>query len=149
MQGVPGSGKSTIAKILWQRHGLDQAAIVSADNFHTDRSGGYLYRPEDAGKAHAWCLRTFITFVTREEQVSLIIVDNTNTTVAEAAPYMAIASAYGCAARILHVDCDWEEAARRNVHGVPLKTVAQLYFNLKSFSGPSWWVREKYEANVG
>lgn len=149
LQGVPGSGKSTLALRLAAAHTGGRTVIVSADNYHIDPDyGGYLYKAENVGAAHAQCLRNFVTRGLSQDAVDLIIVDNTNTTVAEVAPYMALAAAYGFEARIIHVVSDWVEAAARNIHGVPLKTVAQLHFNLQTFAGPIWWLRNRYEEGV-
>ena len=47
-----------------------------------------------------------------------IVVDNTNSTIAEIAPYYATAEALECEAEIVCVDCHPDLAASRNIHGV-------------------------------
>jgi predicted kinase len=145
MQGVPGAGKSTVAQqIKEQVH----AVIVSSDLFHTDDKGNYNYKTELAGKAHAWCFRKFIDLLAdHRPYYDTIIVDNTNTTVAEVAPYMAIAAAYEADAYILRVPCDWEVAAARTIHGVPKHVVELLQQRLDRFASeaPGWWSLKVYD----
>jgi predicted kinase len=52
-----------------------------------------------------------------------VVVDNTNTTNEEVAPYLLVAAAYGATARIVRVSCDPETAWKRNTHGVPYAVV--------------------------
>ncbi len=74
-----------------------------------------------------------------------MIVDNTNTTVGEIAPYHAIASAYGYEVRIeAHISPDLtvlSKAAARNTHGVPLNTVVMQQARLEDTieNAPPWW----------
>src|ERR1035438_1589064 len=49
IRGLPGSGKTSIAKSL-------PGVLVEADQFHTAPDGTYRYDGSKAGKAHKWCL---------------------------------------------------------------------------------------------
>lgn len=48
LRGIPGAGKSTLAKSLGGKH-------VEADMFHINKEGVYDWRPEHVKKAHEWC----------------------------------------------------------------------------------------------
>jgi predicted kinase len=123
MIGPAGCGKSTftVEKEL-------PGAVVSADAYHT-KNGIYDYKPEKAGEAHASCLRQFLDFVQAGD--SDVIVDNTNVSMYQVAPYIAIAKAYG-----YEIDCfvfskaDPEECFKRTLHGVPIKTVFHMYYEM-------------------
>lgn len=69
----------------------------------------------------------------------VIIVDNTNTTALEIAPYVALANAYEDKVTLVTVDVDVETASKRNRHGVPLKTLQAQADNLKRRNCPSFW----------
>ena len=139
MRGVPGSGKSHFAK------SLEGAVKV----FSTDAYPGlYEGNQIDFSKlalAHAWNLKSFIVSCQdlNKSSHSKLVVDNTNTTVAELAPYVAIAQAYGAEVEIVRVECDLEVAAARNTHGVPLATIQRMDANIKAASLPPFWPKEK------
>ena len=141
LQGIPGAGKSTVAKQLVAASNPGSAAVVSADDYHME-NGVYNYKTEKAGDAHGQCLRAAINLLADSRgYADLVIVDNTNTTVAEVAPYIAVAEAYGWDARILKIPCDWETAAKRTIHGVPSKVVLLLHQRLDKFlfEAPTRW----------
>lgn len=136
MRGVSGSGKSTHAARLMG----DNGEVVSADHFFYNDRGEYVFNPAKLPEAHAECLRRFVALLTKGD-VSAIVVDNTNTTVAEVAPYAALALAYGATLEIVEVECDVEVAAARNLHGVPLAGVRAQAERLTKSRGdlPPWW----------
>lgn len=115
LRGISGSGKSTLARKLLaeQPHGV----IVSADNFFTDpETGAYEFDPTRIGDAHDKCMRDFLLALT---QVQPVIVDNTNTTTSEVAPYLATARAMGYEVQIHTLICDIPSAVERCIHKVP------------------------------
>lgn len=109
MIGASGSGKSTYAKEI-------DAVHCSAD-FWFSRSGEYKFDAAELPLAHAHCLRKFIEACQNHRDV---LVDNTNTTVAEVAPYIAIALAHCYAIDV--VVC---QRRYKNIHDVPLKTLVR------------------------
>jgi predicted kinase len=113
LAGVPGSGKSTYVNNL----GLTRESVVSADNYFVGSDGEYRFDPTKLGAAHGDCLRGFVAAL--HQGMATVVVDNTNTTVIEMAPYVALAAAYGYAVEIVRFACDPAVAAARNVHGVP------------------------------
>jgi predicted kinase len=141
LRGVSGSGKSTFARErerYWEAGSCD-AVVVSADDAFTGPDGAYTFDPAGLGEAHADCLRRFMAALARS--VEGVIVDNTNTTAVEMAPYYAVAKAYGYHVTIVTVLCNVAEAAARNTHGVPEKSVVGQYDRMTSSEGavPAFW----------
>ena len=140
MQGLPGWGKTT----LIPTNDGKTRIVVSADNFFIDANGEYKFDGSKLPEAHATCLREYVSVVTSKDgQPDELVVDNTNTTVGEVAPYYALAQAFGCEVRILALSGTPEEGAERNVHGVSLDTCKRLFDNLVTFNYtmPKWWNR--------
>jgi len=142
MQGVSGSGKSTLARKLLDMHWDLGGRIVSADFYWKSEGGDYDFDPKLLPKAHAYCIRCFVDAVIWQR--NLVIVDNTNTTVEEIAPYYAIAEAYGYETKILRVYCDTQIAMARNVHSVPANVVQAQSERIGSFVCPPRWKLEIY-----
>ena len=133
MRGLPGSGKSTLAKELAGM--VPSSVIVSADDFF---NGG----PIDVkalGYAHATCQRKFVQAL--QEGISLVIVDNTNTSKGEIQFYMEKALELGYEATIMEVACDVETSVSRNTHSVPRENIEKMAHKLReSPLDPSWTV---------
>lgn len=143
MQGVSGSGKST-----YIMRNFPSAIVVSADYYFVNVvTGNYEFNSELLGEAHANCLRSYIdTVVVWNNNVEdgVLVVDNTNCTVAEIAPYAAIATAYGHKLKIICLDIDPKVAAARNLHGVDELNVMMMAERIKNSSKdlPPYWQRE-------
>ena len=138
MRGCSGSGKSTWAKKFKEEQDLE-VVIVSADNYWFDAEGNYNFNPARLGEAHAYCYKTFVENL--EQRVPIVIVDNTNTTLAEIAPYLTHAQYHGYKVEIVRCTCPYETAAQRNVHGVPAKTVESMYKRMQNL--PRHWPKEE------
>lgn len=134
LRGVPGSGKST-----WARLAYPDAAKFSADDYFM-QNGQYVFDPSKLGEAHATCLRGFIDWAQRPTS-EVAIVDNTSTTIAEVSPYASIALAYGHDIEIITFLCDPTVAAARNVHGVPPAAIVGMDKRLRDSVGQlmPWW----------
>ena len=50
VRGIPGSGKSTFANLIWNSY-----AICEADKFFYDKDGNYNFDPSKLKQAHEWC----------------------------------------------------------------------------------------------
>jgi len=134
--GVSGSGKSTYIK-----NHFPDADVCSADHFFMS-AGGYHFNPAKLSLAHGECLKKFVYLVsTVPHGNDDVVVDNTNTTMSEVAPYAALALAYGHDLEIIIIDARLEKAAARNVHGVPLAGVNGQYQRLLALEAalPPWW----------
>ncbi len=144
LSGIPGSGKSTYA-----RERFPDAVVFSADAYFTDPADGtYRFNPALLGVAHGQCLRGF-AYALHAGAAELLVVDNTNLTVAELAPYAALALAYNAELQIITICCDIETAATRNVHGVPRHSIARMWSALGERKLPPWWPHEWVTLGLG
>lgn len=127
--GASGSGKSTWA------HSQSGARVVSADNFFMLGDGSYEFDPHRLPDVHQQCLRSFLRALEGGEEH--VIVDNTNTTLVEIAPYYALAEALGYTVEVRVFTGAWD-----NVHGVPEYAVAAQRARIRKTlsSWPRRWV---------
>lgn len=138
LQGVPGSGKTAVAKDFVRRHPDLRCVIVSADDFFVERGGGtYAFDVTLLTQAHAACFRQFVLAL--QQGVDVVIVDNTNSTAWEMEPYMLGAEAFGYNATYWRVSCDPEVAAARNIHDVPVHVVHAIHERMLNEKLPPWW----------
>ena len=86
--GPSGAGKSTFA----QQFAGPGLVICSADDYFLTEEGEYVFEPARLGEAHAACFRKAVEAVVAGKSV---LIDNTNTTLVELAPYIALSRAYG------------------------------------------------------
>lgn len=136
LSGISGSGKSTIAAALAANAENGKAVICSADDFFM-QDGTYKFDFTKRGAAHAACLRKFVALITECEND--IVVDNTNTSAVEIAPYVALAAAYGVECEIVTILIDPVVAAQRNTHGVPEAGCKRMDAALRSRQLPPFW----------
>ncbi len=134
LSGISGSGKSTYARKIADTS--KDVCIVSADHYFMV-NGEYVFDANNLGEAHGQCLRNYTQALLGDATV--IIVDNTNTTAIEIAPYVALAKAYkaDCSLVTVHVDAD--VAVKRNCHGVSAKTIHNQATNLFNRHLPFHW----------
>jgi len=129
LRGIPGSGKSTLAREMGE-------VTVSADDYFTV-DGVYSFNPRELPNAHQACWRRF--YREAEAGTEVIVVDNTNITAAEIAPYVLPAEANGYKIQIITIQADPVQAFNRNVHGVPFEVVLRMAERLNSEVLPPWW----------
>jgi predicted ABC-type ATPase len=144
LSGVSGSGKSTYAeKLLTETQGVK----VSADHYFTQSDGNYHFDPAKLTEAHADCFRRFIGYLQDPMPWSCVVVDNTNTTVAEIAPYMLGALAFGYQPEIITLRVNTrapnyqalDMVYRRNTHGVSENVVYSQHNRLSNRVLLPWW----------
>lgn len=133
--GPSGSGKSTWAS------NLSGAETFSADHHFVGDDGVYRFNPAELPVAHGACLRGF-TEAVRTGGAGTVVVDNTNTTLTEIAPYVAVARAYGVEPEV-RVWCGEApaHALTRNSHGVPPEAVKAMWGRMNdTFTNwPRFW----------
>ncbi len=115
IRGVPGSGKTTLAKQLCP---LDD--ICEADRFF-ELAGGYNYDPSRISEAHEWCRRRVESRM--QSGSDRIAVSNTFTREWEFEPYVEMARQYGYTVMCVIVE---NRHGSTNVHGVPDEKLAAM-----------------------
>lgn len=114
IRGLPGSGKSTMARAL-HKVGF---GWFEADMFFVDVNGEYHYDREKVKDAHEWCQRE--AFKTLSDGKS-VVVSNTFTRLFEMEPYFDMAKTFSIEPRIVEATGNWP-----NVHGVPAEVVEKM-----------------------
>ena len=139
LSGVSGSGKSTHARDLIKGTD-DMVEVVSADNYFME-DGQYKFDPTKLSEAHAYCFIRFLEAL--QMRFALIIVDNTNTTAVEIAPYVLGAMAYHYDVEIITFTCqthdDVKVCAGRNSHGLPFDAVMNQHRRMCDRVLLPWW----------
>lgn len=123
LAGIPGSGKSS-----WVKKNRPGALICSADDYFVFSDGKYQFDAQQLGEAHRHCMSRFLTALSCE--TSDIVVDNTNTTLDQIAPYIAVAEAYRANVEVVGLFALAQEAYDRCVHDVPLRQIERMEKNL-------------------
>jgi predicted kinase len=133
LSGISGAGKDCY---ITSHFGDRKVTVVSADDYFM-HEGQYRFYASDLGKAHAQCMRNFCYAVDRG--VREIVVNNTNLTAIEIAPYYAVAMAYRYRVELVTIVRSAEVCAARNVHGVPLATCQRMAETLANREIPPYW----------
>ncbi|XP_075598150.1 NEDD4-binding protein 2-like 2 isoform X3 [Balearica regulorum gibbericeps] len=125
LRGLPGSGKSTLSRILLgQSH---DGIIFSTDDYFRQQDG-YTYSAAQLGDAHDWNQKRAKQAM--EQGKSPVIIDNTNTQAWEMKPYVEVALEKGYRVEFHEPDTWWkfdpEELEKRNKHGVTREKIAQM-----------------------
>lgn len=111
LRGLPGAGKSTLAKML---AGEKEYRHKEADMFFVDADGNYKFEPSKIKDAHAWCQEE-VDFMMKYEH-SPIVVSNTFTQEWEMEAYCKLAEKHGYRVHSLIVE---NRHGGVNEHGVP------------------------------
>ncbi|XP_068216199.1 NEDD4-binding protein 2-like [Palaemon carinicauda] len=132
MRGLPGSGKSSLAREIKGYSGV----VLSTDDYFVDKKGRYIYEPSKISEAHSWNKNRARKML--REMKSPIIIDNTNLQAWEMKPYVQLALHNGYEIDILEPETPWKyavkELAKKNSHGVPKEKIKEML--------------ERYEKNV-
>lgn len=141
--GLPGSGKSTHARTV------AGCVVIETDDFWINPdTDAYEYDADRAGESHGWNLVRWINLC--QGGFPRIACANTNLTMAEIAPYVAIAQSYGFAVVVRVIDIDFDLACERNTHDVPLETMEKMAQDFDELvdNFPPWWSVERFDAEV-
>lgn len=129
VRGLPGSGKSTVARRMLQ-DGTAQLHF-EADMYFLNEAGEYKFDPRKIGRAHEWCYNKTTRAL---DQGKNVVVSNTFTQRWEAAPYIQYAADYGIDV-VIHTCFDqW-----KNVHDVPEEVLRKMKERFESYTGD--WVK--------
>ncbi|RVE65017.1 hypothetical protein OJAV_G00132080 [Oryzias javanicus] len=125
MRGLPGSGKSTMARELLSSG--PSGIILSTDDYFAQKNN-YRYDPQLLGAAHEWNHRRARDALC--DGRSPIIIDNTNLEAWEMKPYVKMALEKGYKVDFCEPDTSWKfdpyELEKRNKHGVNREKIAQM-----------------------
>lgn len=125
LRGCSGSGKSFFANYLAD---LAEAEVCSADSFFEDENGNYNFDASKLFQAHRQCLKD-VEDSMKYDQLSPIIVANTNTREKEIKPYIELANKYNYNVVSLVVE---NRHGGQNQHNVPEKTLKDQEQRLKN-----------------
>ena len=114
VRGVPGSGKTTLAKQLTSN-------VFEADHYFYDNDGNYNFIPSEIKEAHKEC-KQFVGFA-MESGIQKIAVSNTFTQEWEMEPYFELAKKYGFKVFTIIVE---NRHGGVNEHGVPEDKIEQM-----------------------
>ena len=117
LRGLPGAGKSTLAKLLVNK----DYAHKEADMFFVDGEGNYKFEPSKIKDAHAWC-KDETEFLMKYEH-SPVVVSNTFTQEWEMDAYFELAEKYGYQTSCLIVENRHDS---KNIHGCPDDKIEQM-----------------------
>ena len=118
LRGLPGSGKSSLAKSLSD----SVTGHVEADMFFLNEKGEYIFDGSKLKEAHEWCRKKAEDFMGPYE-FDTVIVSNTFTQEWEMKPYYELAEKYGYLVYSLIVE---NRHGGVNEHGVPEDKMEQM-----------------------
>lgn len=111
IRGLPGSGKSTMAKAIGCAH-------FEADMFFVNANGEYKFKKEMLPHAHDWCHK--MVQLSLDRGVS-VVVSNTFTTFGEMGKYLQLCVSSNIPAVIMEAKDEF-----RNTHGVPAEVIEKM-----------------------
>jgi predicted kinase len=138
LRGGPGSKKDTVAAAI---HGtyFEGCRIFSADDFRQEKSFSWDHLQHQA--PHDACLRAYVDHVRTAPFGATIVVANTHVTAVEAAPYVALAIAYGFRPLLVTLEVDLALALARTQDKIPGAKVREMHRRVNSNTvhvPPTW-----------
>ena len=123
LRGLPGSGKSTTAKLLGA--GGAGYAHFEADMYFME-DGVYKFDPTKIRDAHKWCQNSvegamLLNHTTGDNNT--IIVSNTFTMESELQPYLELAKEYGYRVHSIILE---NRHGNQSIHSVPSETIQKM-----------------------
>lgn len=121
IRGLPGSGKTTLAKRL-TKHGygsVAEAVRFEADDFFVDKDGVYDFDPDWLTAAHNSC--QIKTIEAMHKGIPIIAIANTFSMQWEAEPYFSMAEKYEYTTVVIECQNKW-----KNTHDVPEEVIENM-----------------------
>ncbi len=127
LRGLPGSGKSVVAKKLIENGCVGNGVIHSTDNFFM-KDGKYVFDGSNLEKFH------YLNFLDSIESMqagkSPIIIDNTNVIADHCIDYVNVGRAYGYDIIVIEPNTSWafdiDELIKRNIHEVSREVLTNM-----------------------
>jgi len=125
VRGAPGSGKTTIANEMVEKHGM---VGVEADQFF-ERDGEYKFNAALLGRAHDWAKKKLIEALAAGKNV---VVSNTSTKISEVDGYLKGVSR-SVTVTVIDLSPGGSRAKYKNEHGVPADRVKAIVEKFEEF----------------
>ena len=118
IRGLPGSGKSSLAKVLSEN---GKYPVFSIDDYFTDSEGNYLFVYNENYKAYALCEMRCMNAM--QDGVEKVFIDNVFSLEWEIEPYLILAKVYGYKLFVMTVEKMHEG---ENIHGVEMEQLQRM-----------------------
>jgi predicted kinase len=118
IRGLPGSGKTTLAKEIMTEHPETDFAHYEADMYFTDAAGNYIWDYRDIAAAHEWCYRGVEDALFNGYDV---IVSNTFVEMRSMEQYFVLGERLEC--KIVVIECLGQYGS---IHNVPEATLEKM-----------------------
>lgn len=129
IRGLPGSGKTSLAKTLSEN---GKYPVFSIDDYFTDHeSGEYKFDHLSNHLAYAACEEK--TKASMEKKQEKIFVDNTFTLEWEMSPYFHLAKEYGYRLYVITVE---NRHGGKNIHSISQEQIEKMASKYKVMLGP-------------
>lgn len=129
IRGLPGSGKTTLAKeiVSYMRAHDTRVEAFAADDYFYDKDGNYNFDMNRLHQAHMDCQRRTYDFLTEPDwedgNLRLAVVHNTSTTEKELKPYFEMGKSLNI--KVVSVIVE-NRHGNSSVHGVPPEAMKRM-----------------------